>query len=120
MAVGLGLLGIALAFDAIASTAVVVAAEVVVGIVIPWMLVAFTTLRQRVTPPELQGRVSSATNMALNGPQTIGTAVGAALIAIVDYRVLIISMGVVIAACAVPIAARRTEAAPEQLVQETA
>ncbi|MBK5333090.1 MAG: MFS transporter [Ilumatobacteraceae bacterium] len=120
MAVGLGLLGIALAFDAIASTAVVVAAEVVVGIVIPWMLVAFTTLRQRVTPPELQGRVSSATNMALNGPQTIGTAVGAALIAIVDYRVLIISMGVVIAACAVPIAARRTEAAPEQLVRETA
>ena len=120
MAVGLGLLGIALAFDAIASTAVVVAAEVVVGIVIPWMLVAFTTLRQRVTPPELQGRVSSATNMALNGPQTIGTAVGAALIAIVDYRVLIISMGVVIAACAVPIAARRTAAAPEQLVRETA
>jgi MFS family permease len=120
MAVGLGLLGVALAFDAIASTTVVVAAEVVVGIVIPWTIVAFTTLRQRVTPPELQGRVSSATNMALNGPQTIGIAVGAGLIAIVDYRVLIISMGVVIAACAVPVAARRTAAERKQLVPETA
>jgi hypothetical protein len=43
--------------------------------------------------PELQGRVSSASNMALNGPQTIGTAVGAALIAVVDYRILIVSDG---------------------------
>ena len=120
MAMGLGLLGVAVAFDAIANTAVVIAAEVVVGIVIPWTIVAFTTLRQRVTPPELQGRVASATNMALNGPQTIGTAVGAILIAVVDYRVLIISMGVVIAACAVPIAARRTTAAQKQLVKEAA
>jgi MFS family permease len=120
MAIGLVLLGIALAFDAIGSTTVVVASEVVVGIVIPWVIVAFTTLRQRVTPPELQGRVSSATNMALNGPQTIGTAVGAALIAVVDYRILIVSMGVVIAACAVPIAARRTAAEHEDLVRELA
>jgi MFS family permease len=120
MAIGLVLLGIALAFDAIGSTTVVVASEVVVGIVIPWVIVAFTTLRQRVTPPELQGRVSSATNMALNGPQTIGTAVGAALIAVIDYRILIVSMGVVIAACAVPIAARRTAAEHEDLVREPA
>ena len=120
MAIGLVLLGIALAFDAIGSTTVVIVSEVVVGIVIPWVIVAFTTLRQRVTPPELQGRVSSATNMALNGPQTVGTALGAALIAVVDYRVLIVSMGVVIAACAVPIAARRTPAEQRELVTETA
>ena len=58
--------------------------------------------------------------MALNGPQTIGTAVGAALIAVVDYRILIVSMGVVIAACAVPIAARRTAVEHEDLVREPA
>jgi MFS family permease len=120
MAIGLVLLGIALAFDAIGSTTVVIVSEVVVGIVIPWVIVAFTTLRQRVTPPELQGRVSSATNMALNGPQTVGTAVGAALIAVVDYRVLIVSMGMVIAACAAPIAARRTPVEQRELVTETA
>jgi hypothetical protein len=84
------------------------------------VIVAFTTLRQRVTPPELQGRVSSATNMALNGPQTVGTAMGAALIAVVDYRVLIVSMGIVIAACAVPVAARRTPAEQRELVREPA
>ena len=56
--------------------------------------------------------------MALNGPQTIGTAVGAALIAVVDYRVLIVSMGVVIAACALPIAARRTAAEQRELVKK--
>ncbi|HVE17604.1 MAG TPA: hypothetical protein VNB52_00900, partial [Ilumatobacteraceae bacterium] len=64
--------------------------------------------------------VSSATNMALNGPQTVGTAVGAALIAVVDYRVLIVSMGMVIAACAAPIAARRTPVEQRELVTETA
>jgi MFS family permease len=120
MAIGLALLGIALAFDAIGSTTVVITSEVVIGIVIPWILVAFTTLRQRVTPPELQGRVASATNMALNGPQTIGTALGAVLIAVVDYRLLIVMMGLVIAACAVPIAARRTAAEQRELVKEPA
>ena len=120
MAIGLALLGIALAFDAIGSTTVVIASEVVVGIVIPWILVAFTTLRQRVTPPELQGRVASATNMALNGPQTFGTVLGAVLIAVVDYRLLIVMMGVVIATCAVPIAARRTAAEQRELVKEPA
>jgi MFS family permease len=120
MAIGLILLGIAVAFDATGSTPVVIVSEVVVGIVLPWVLVAFTTLRQRVTPPELQGRVSSATNMALNGPQTFGTILGAVLIAVVDYRVLIVTMGVVIVACAVPIAARRTAAEQRELVGETA
>jgi MFS family permease len=109
-----------LAFDAIGSTTVVITSEVVIGIVIPWILVAFTTLRQRATPPELQGRVASATNMALNGPQTVGTALGAVLIAVVDYRLLIVMMGVVIAACALPVAARRTAAEQRELVKEPA
>ena len=41
--------------------------------------------------------------MALNGPQTVGTALGAALIAVVDYRLLGLFMAVVVAGCAVPI-----------------
>ena len=48
----------------------------------------------------------------LGEPQTIGTAIGAALIAIVDYRILVIAMGVVIAACAAPVAARRSASPP--------
>lgn len=74
-----------------------------VGLVIPWMVVAFVTYRQRVTPAQLQGRVSAATNMALNGPQTLGTAAGAAAILILDWRLVIAAEAVLIVACALPL-----------------
>ena len=81
-----------------------------VGLVVPWMVVAFVTLRQRVTPAHLQGRVSAATNMALNGPQTLGTAAGAAAILIIDWRLVIAAEAVLIAACALPLLIRRKPA----------
>ncbi len=108
MSVGLAVLGISLGVASIPNTALVCVCVAIVGVAVPWAIVAYTTLRQRLTPATLQGRVASASNMAMNGPQTIGTAMGAALIAIVDYRLLVIAMGVVIAACAVPVAARRS------------
>lgn len=73
------------------------------GLVIPWMVVAFVTFRQRVTPAHLQGRVSAATNMALNGPQTLGTAAGAAALLFLDWRLVIAAEAVLIAACALPL-----------------
>lgn len=74
-----------------------------VGLAVPWMVVAFVTFRQRVTPAHLQGRVSAATNMALNGPQTLGTAAGAAALLILDWRLVIAAEAVLIAACALPL-----------------
>ena len=112
MALGLGVLGVGLGVMSISNTALVCVCAAVGGVAVPWTIVAYTTLRQRLTPATLQGRVASASNMAMNGPQTIGTALGAALIAIVDYRLLVIAMGVVIAACAVPVAARRSATPP--------
>jgi MFS family permease len=111
MAVGMALLGIGLSLPAIPVLGAFIAAGLVVGLSIPWLMVSFITLRQRLTPATLQGRVSAATNMALNGPQTLGTAVGAALITVVDYRVLMVGMGVVVAACAVPIIGARIQPA---------
>jgi MFS family permease len=108
MSVGLAVLGVGLGAASIPNTALVCVCVAIGGVAVPWTIVAYTTLRQRLTPATLQGRVASASNMAMNGPQTIGTAMGAALIAIVDYRLLVIAMGVVIAACAVPVAARRS------------
>ena len=87
----------------------VTCAAVIVGVAIPWTMVAFVTLRQRMTPGRLQGRVSAATNMALNGPQTVGTALGAGLIAVVDYRLLGLFMAVVVAGCAAPVLLARAE-----------
>jgi MFS family permease len=109
MAVALGMFGAGIAGAAISNLAVVCASMVVVGIAIPWQIVAFSTLRQRLTPPRLQGRVSAATNMALNGPQTVGTAAGAGLVAVVDYRYILVAMGVGVAACAFPVAGRNAD-----------
>lgn len=73
------------------------------GVAIPWFVVAFVTFRQRVTPAHLQGRVSAAANMALNGPQTLGTAMGASAILFFDWRLIIAAEAVLIAACAIPL-----------------
>jgi MFS family permease len=102
LGLGLAMLGLGLGAVAAPTMATLTAASLVVGVSIPWMMVAFATIRQRMTPGRLQGRVSAATNMALNGPQTVGTALGAALIAVVDYRLLGLFMAVVVAVCAVP------------------
>jgi hypothetical protein len=50
--------------------------------------------------------------MALNGPQTLGTAAGAGLVAIVDYRLLLVAMGIGVAACALPVAGHTEAMAP--------
>lgn len=111
MALAMSLLGAGLALPAVPSLPVFVAAALLIGLAVPWLMVSFITLRQRLTPGVLQGRVSAATNMALNGPQTIGTLIGAGLIAVVDYRVLMVAMGVIVAACAGPIMASRAHTA---------
>lgn len=71
------------------------------GLGIPWMVVALVTTRQRHTPPRLQGRAAAATNLALNVPQVISTAAGAALVTMLDYRLLLLAAFGVLGCCAV-------------------
>jgi MFS family permease len=103
VAIGLAVLGAGIGLAIVPNLAVVVVGVVLVGLSIPWFVVGFATLRQRLTPARLQGRVSSAAAMALNGPQTVGTAMGAALIGLVDYRVLMAVMGLSVALSALPV-----------------
>jgi MFS family permease len=103
VAIGLALLGGGIGLAIVPNLAVVVVGVVLVGLSIPWFVVGFATLRQRLTPARLQGRVSSAAAMALNGPQTVGTAMGAVLIGLVDYRILMAVMGVSVALSALPV-----------------
>jgi hypothetical protein len=58
-------------------------------------VVAFGTAVQLRTPPDLQGRVYSAADTLVGTPQTLSIALGAALVAIVDYRILIVAMALV-------------------------
>jgi hypothetical protein len=47
--------------------------------------------------------VAAATNMALNGPQTLGTAAGAAAVLMLDWRLVIAAEAILIAAWALPL-----------------
>jgi MFS family permease len=80
----------------------------VMGLGIPLVIVAFVTLRQRVTPDELQGRASAAGNVAFNLPQTVVSIVGAGLLVVADYRILLaITIAAVLAGAGVALYARR-------------
>ena len=95
-AVGLGVALLAVACVPLAGTSLplAIAGMLVAGFSIPVIVVAFVTLRQRLTPAQLQGRAAAASAMAFNLPQTIATLSAAALIALVDYRLLVIGTAV--------------------------
>jgi len=70
------------------------------GIGLVWLVVAFGTAVQVHTPPRLQGRVDAAWSMLILTPQTVSIAAGAALISVVDYRVLLLVITAVTGTCA--------------------
>ncbi|HJS95199.1 MAG TPA: MFS transporter [Solirubrobacteraceae bacterium] len=65
---------------------------VLFGLSLPWVIVGLTTLVQRLTPSELQGRVYAAADAVITTPQTISVAAGAALIGVAGYQVLLGTM----------------------------
>ncbi|GAB3555682.1 MFS transporter [Spelaeicoccus albus] len=91
MAAGVGLSGLAIALFATDSLMLFCLGSCLLGLGITWMIVAFVTLRQTETPHRLQGRVSAAANLAFNLPQVFTAAVGASLLGLVDYRILILA-----------------------------
>lgn len=95
------------------STAAALIGSVGAGAAIPWAFVALATTRQRLTPNHLQGRVASACGMSLQLPQLVSTAAGAALVAVVDYRILIAGAVIVIGGAAFWLW-RRPAAAPAE------
>jgi len=78
----------------------VIAGIILFGAALPWLVVGLITLAQRLTPPGLQGRVYAAAEVLVTTPQTVSIAVGAALITVVDYQVLLAAMAAVFAVTA--------------------
>jgi MFS family permease len=91
------------------SLPVVLAGKVVFGAGIPWLIVALFTLLQRLTPGPLQGRTYSAVEMLCNTPQTVSIALGALLVAFVDYRLLLLVEAAVVAAAGAWLLSRREQ-----------
>lgn len=71
---------------------------VVVGLGVTWTVVAFISLRQRLTPPRLQGRTSAATSIAINLPQTAVSGAGVGLLLLLDYRLMLVATTLTIVA----------------------
>ena len=88
-ALGLAIFAAGAALTAAPALAPVLAGKALFGFGLPWIVIPLLTLLQRFTPPHLQGRAYSAAELLLSAPQTLSIAAGAALISIVDYRVLI-------------------------------
>jgi MFS family permease len=109
------------------SLGLVLAGAALVGLMIPWVNVAATTALQRRTPSSLLGRVSGAFGLSLTVPQVMSIGLGAALIAVVSYRVLLVVIAVVATVAATflvsqPGARQRPEAAgtPEVVAADAA
>jgi MFS family permease len=106
--VGLTLIGLGVATTIGTNLALILVGLLAAGVGVSWTVVAFVTMRQRLTPPALQGRASAASNMALNVPQLTATLAATALILVIDYRLMIGFTVLVILAAAASVAVRRT------------
>ncbi|MFI5956557.1 MFS transporter [Cryptosporangium sp. NPDC051539] len=72
----------------------VVGGVVLAGFGLPLVLVGFVTSLQRSTSGALIGRVTTAAYLVIGVPQTVSVALGALLVAVIDYRVLLGVMAV--------------------------
>ena len=112
--VGLALaaFGLASVFYLTDSTVLCLCGSIGDGFGLVWLVVGLSTAAQVHTPSALQGRVNSAWTMAVIAPQTLSIAAGTWLIAVVDYRVLMLAITVTMAVCATTLLVRPA-AAPE-------
>jgi MFS family permease len=79
---------------------VMLAGCAIIGLALPPLFVGFTTLLQKRTPQEVMGRASMAVEVVMSTPQALSMAIGAALVAIVSYRVIFLIMAVAAVASA--------------------
>ena len=86
---GLGLAAVSMPLLGLSALPVVAAGVVLFGASLPLVVVGALTMLQRSTPLRLQGRAYSAFELMVGTPQTIAIGVGAVLVGLVDYRLLL-------------------------------
>jgi hypothetical protein len=88
---------------------VVAAGTLLFGAGLPVLTVCLTTVIQRRTPGELQGRTFTAFELFSGVPQLLSILGGAVAVSLVDYRIPLLAMALGIAAAAVYSALRLRE-----------
>lgn len=92
--VALGLGAMAASFLLMASNCLtlVMLSAFVLGVGMSWYAIGYATALQRRTPAHLQGRVTATSYSLVDLPQTASIALGAWLVAVVDYRIILLVM----------------------------
>ena len=106
--VGMVLAAVTSAMLALPSPVSVFAGVLLFGVSLPWILVG------AYTPPQLQGRVHATVDTLVGAPQTAAIALGAGLVAVVDYRVLLVLLGLVVAVAGLWLATRSEQRRPQR------
>jgi MFS family permease len=83
---------VACALCALQQLPVVLGAVVVIGAALPALIVSTMTALQHRTPNALMGRVSAAFDLATGLPYTVSIGVGALLVSVLDYRIILLGM----------------------------
>jgi MFS family permease len=111
-AAGLLLFTAGAAVRAVPSLPVVLAGTVAIGVGLPWVIVAAFTAVQQHTEPALVGRVAAAAGTVVFAPTAVAAAIGAVLVALVDYRLQLAAVGAGGAAAAWLLLLRRPAGTP--------
>ncbi|MET7295224.1 MFS transporter [Streptomyces griseoloalbus] len=99
-AYGIALLAVAVALRAVPDDALAWACSAAIGAGLPAVLIAALTAVQHETPGPLLGRVTATANTLVFTPNVLGLAAGAALVELVDHRLLLAVSGCALAATA--------------------
>ncbi|MER8045133.1 MFS transporter [Streptomyces sp. NPDC094032] len=92
-ATGLALFATGSAARALPYDAVALTASALIGVGLPWVLIAAMTAVQRGAPAEAVGRAAGTANTLLFVPNALALAAGAGLVAVLDVRVLLPVVG---------------------------
>ncbi|GAA3396980.1 MFS transporter [Streptomyces roseoviridis] len=104
---GLALFALGAAARALPYDAVALGASGLIGVGLPWVLIATMTAVQRGVPARAVGRAVGTANTLVFVPNAVALGVGAGLTALVDVRTLLVVLGVAGAAGAGLLAAGR-------------
>ncbi|KOG19873.1 MFS transporter [Streptomyces viridochromogenes] len=102
-AYGIALTALAAGLRAIPSDPVALACSAANGVGLPCVLIAALTAVQRETPDALLGRTAATANTLVFTPNVIGLAAGAALVELLDVRLVLVVLGLVWLATALPL-----------------
>ncbi|WP_405878973.1 MFS transporter [Streptomyces sp. NBC_01136] len=107
---GIALMAVAVAARAVPSDPVALAASAAIGLGLPCVLIAAFTAVQREVPGPLLGRATATANTLVFTPNVIGLAMGAALVELVDHRLLLVLFGLALLATTASLAQSRDSA----------